>query len=324
MNSLRATWRKWLVPFSILAALVAWLGLVTKVGAQAPAPSGAPAAAPAASSAKPAATAKPAAKAPQKSAKKAAASDFKLILEPRAMELLKATSAKLAAAKSMSFTATAGYEYPSKLGPPIVYTTRYDVTMQRPDKLRIIIPGDGPASEYYYDGKTAIAYAPAENLAAIADAPPTIDATLEAAYKNAAIFFPFEDLLVADPYAAMTNGAILAFYIGPSGVVGGVKTDMVAWANNDVFLQIWIGADDKLPRRIRAMYRADPLALRHEIFLSDWRLDTAVTPDMFTSAKAQSAGRMAFAAPAMPTGMKPLTVKKTSAPASTKPPAKAN
>ena len=127
---------------------------------------------------------------------------FKLILEPRAMDLLKAISAKLAAAKSMSFTAVVGYEYPSKLGPPIVYSTRYDVTMQRPDKLRILIPGDGPASEFYYDGKTMTAYAPVENLAAVADAPPTIDAALDAAYKNAAIFFPFEDLLVADPYAA--------------------------------------------------------------------------------------------------------------------------
>ena len=75
----------------------------------------------------------------------------------------------------------------------------------------------------------------------------------------------------------MTNGAILAFYIGPSAVIGGTKTDMVAWANNDVFLQIWIGADDKLPRRIRAMYRADPLALRHEVELfSNWQLDPAV------------------------------------------------
>ena len=183
------------------------------------------------------------------------------------MDLLKATSARLAAAKSMSFTATVGYEYPSKLGPPIVYTTRYDVTMQRPDKLKIVMPGDGPASEFYYDGKTMMAYAPAENLVAVADAPPTIDAALMAAYNKAAIFFPFTDLLVADPYVALTDGAILAFYIGPSAVVGGVKTDMVAWANKDVFLQIWIGVDDKLPRRVRAMYAADPLQLRHELEL---------------------------------------------------------
>ena len=52
------------------------------------------------------------------------------------MDLLKATSARLAAAKSMTFTATVGYEFPSKLGPPISTRLRYDVTMQRPDKLQ--------------------------------------------------------------------------------------------------------------------------------------------------------------------------------------------
>jgi len=289
--------------------------MATGVHAQQPAPTTDAAKA----EAKPVAPAKSA----KPAAKKPAVEQFKLILEPRAMDLLKAASDKLVAAKTMSFTAVASYEYPSKLGPPIVYTTRYDVTMQRPDKLRILIPGDGPASEYYYDGKTAIAYAPAENLAAIADAPPTIDATLEQAYKKAAIFFPFEDLLVADPYAAMTNGAILAFYIGPSGVVGGVKTDMVAWANNDVFLQIWIGADDKLPRRVRAMYRTDPLALRHQVDLSNWQLDQAVSADTFTSAKAQSAGRMAFAAPAPPPkGVKPLDAGKSTQATPDKAPAK--
>ena len=264
-------------------------------------------------------------KAPAKAAKsKKSATDFKLILEPRAMELIKAASAKLAAAKTMSFTAVVGYEYPSKLGPPLVYSTRYDVTMQRPDKLRIIIPGDGPASEYYYDGKTATAYAPVENLAAVAPAPATIDEALEAAYKKAAIYFPFEDLLVADPYAAMTEGAILAYYIGPSNVIGGVKTDMVAWANKDVHLQMWIGAEDKLPRRVRAMYSADPLGLRHEVVFSDWKIDPVVSPDTFVSAKAQTAGRMEFAAPAPPPkGVKPLAVKSKS-PAPATAPAKTN
>jgi hypothetical protein len=287
---------------------------------------GAQSAAPAAPGVPPA---KPAAKAPAKAAqpaKKASASDFKLILEPRAMDLLKATSDKLAAAKSMSFIAVVGYEYPSKLGPPLVYSTRYDVTMQRPDKLRILIPGDGPASEYYYDGKTAVAYAPVENLAAITDAPPTVDEALDAAYKKAGIFFPFEDLLVKDPFAAMTRGAILAYYIGPSAVIGGVRTDMVAWASNDVHLQIWIGADDKLPRRVRAIFRADPLALRHQVDYSDWKLDSPLAPDTFMSAKMASAGRMAFAAPAPPPkGVRPLTTGKSSTPsAPVKPAAKTN
>jgi hypothetical protein len=280
-------------------ALVTIAALVVAgfVAAQSPAPA-------AASSQ---ATAKLAAPVKATKAKKVVEPPFKLILEPRAMDLLKATSARLAAAKSMSFTATVGYEFPSKLGPPIVYTSRYDVTMQRPDKLKIIMPGDGPASEFYYDGKTMMAYAPAENLVAVADAPPTVDAALMAAYNNTATFFPFTDLLATDPYQALTDGAILAFYIGPSGVVGGVKTDMVAWANKDVFLQIWIGADDKLPRRVRAVYAADPLQLRHELELSNWQLDAPFTADAFTSQKALAAPHIAFRSPtsAAP-GMKPL------------------
>src|SRR4030095_9235570 len=99
-----------------------------------------------------------------------------------------------------------------------VSRTRYDVLMQRPNKLRVLMPGDGPASEFYYDGKSMVAFAPAENLAAVADAPPTIDAAFQAAYKNASIFFPFTDLLLPDPYSALADGK-LAFYIGPSGVV---------------------------------------------------------------------------------------------------------
>jgi hypothetical protein len=243
---------------------------------------------------------------------------MKMVLEPRAMELLKAASERLAAAKSMSFTAVASYEYPSQLGPPILYTVRYDVAMQRPDKLRVIIPGDGPSSEFYFDGKTMMAYAPAENLVAIADAPPTIDGALKAAFEKADIYYRFTDLLVADPYAALTDGAILAFYIGPSGTVGGVKTDMVAWANRDVFLQIWIGADDKLPRRVRAIYRDDPANLRHEADLSNWEIDGAIPAESFTSEKAKAARPMKFDRPGNGTvqkGLKPLGNAKASKPA---------
>lgn len=232
-------------------------------------------------------------------------------VEPKAMSVLKAASQKLAAAKTMSFTADVGYEYPSKFGPPILYSVRYDVVMQRPDKLRVVVPGDGPASQFFYDGKTMTAYVPHANLAAIVDAPPTMEDALKAAYQKAAIYFPFSDLLVPDPYVALSDGAILAFYIGTSNEVGGTKTDMVAWANNDVFVQAWIGSEDKLPRRLRAVFRADPLQLRHDLEISGWQLDRAVSPDTFVSRQAQTAGKMAFAAPSPPPkGSKPIIMGK--------------
>jgi hypothetical protein len=223
-----------------------------------------------------------------------------LLIEARAMDLIKATSARLAAAKSMSFTAIVNDEYPSRLGPPLAYAVRYDVTMQRPDKLKIVQSGAGPVSEFYYDGKAIMAYAPAEDLVALADAPPTIDGALQTAYKIAATYYPFTDMLVADPYAALAADVIHAFYIGTSGAVGGVPTEAVAWASKDVFLQMWIGTEDKLPRRIRATFANDPLNLRHDMELSNWKLDGASPAETFASAKAQAAKRIAFAAPTVP------------------------
>jgi hypothetical protein len=232
-----------------------------------------------------------------KAAKKPAAPAVQMGLEPKAVDIIKAASARLAAAKSMAFTAVVSYESPSRLGPPLVYSTKSEVTLQRPDKLRIITLGDGPPSEFYYDGKVMMAYAPTENLVAVADAPPTIDAALQVAYDAAAIYFPFTDVMVADPYKDIADGLKIAFYIGQSNVVGNTTTDMVAYVTGDVFVQAWIGAQDKLPRRIYAVYLNDRARLRHVLELSNWALDTAVTADAFASAKAASAARIPFARP---------------------------
>jgi hypothetical protein len=152
-----------------------------------------------------------------------------------------------------------------------------------------------------------MAFEPDANLVAVADAPPTVDATLEAAYKSAAIYFPFTDLIVADPYQDLAEGLKLAFYIGQSHVVGGTTTDMVAYANDSVFVQIWIGTEDKLPRMLRAVFKNDPARLRHQMELSNWQLDLAVPADAFASSRAGAAAHIKFARPdpQLPPGLSP-------------------
>lgn len=202
-------------------------------------------------------------------------------LEPRALGILKGTCDTLAAAKTVSFRAVVAEESPSRLGPPLLYSSRYQVTLQRPDKLRILSPGDGPATEFYYDGKSMAAFAPKENYIARADAPPTIDAALDQAFTKAQIYYPFMDLLDAEPCKNLLKGLRVAFYMGESESVGGVKTYMVAYANDHAFVQAWIGVDDKLPRRLRAIYRKDPAMLRHEMEISDWKLGVPVAAGTF-------------------------------------------
>ena len=206
------------------------------------------------------------------------------------------------------------YESPSRQGHPLVFTNKFEVTLQRPDKLRVIMSADGPASEFYYDGKTMMAFAPVENLVAVAAAPPTIDAALEAAYRSARIYFPFTDLIVADPYGDMATGLRLAYYIGQSHVVADTTTEMVAYVGDGVFAQVWIGVDDKLPRVVHAVYLDDPAQLRHNLLFSDWQLDLAVPAAAFASSKAASATRIKFARPELqpPPGAQPLGKSKPS------------
>jgi hypothetical protein len=219
-------------------------------------------------------------------------------LEAKALEILKATSTKLAAARTLSFTALATYESPARTGQPLAYMSLYHVLLERPNKLRVISPGDGPPSEFLYDGKTVMAFAPKENLVAVASAPLTVDETLKAAFDVAAIYFPFTDLIVSDPYKDLTAGLKLAFVVGQSHVVGDTTTDIIVLANDVLQVQLWIGAEDRLPRMARATYFDEPGQFRHQVVFSDWRIDPAIPTGSFTSAKAASAPRMPFGAPA--------------------------
>jgi hypothetical protein len=235
------------------------------------------------------------------------------VKEPRAIEILKASSAKLAAAGSLSFTALGAYEVPSRWGPPIVYGRIYEVTLKRPDMLRVITVADGPATEFYDDGKVLMSFHPAENLVAVTEAPPTVDAALEKIYSVAGTYFPFTDVIVSNPWADLEPGLTGAFWVGESKLVGGTTTDVVAYEVNGVFIQMWIGREDKLPRMARAMYDDDPMQLRHSVQFTNWSLNPEVAAEAFTSSKAGGADRIAFSSPAAKTDL-PAAVKPAGSP----------
>ena len=171
------------------------------------------------------------------------------------------------------------------------------MTLQRPDKLRVITPADGSPSELNYDGKVMTAYSPETRLVAVTDAPSTIDAMLKVAYDKAALYFPFTDVIVADPYRDLAAGLKLAFVIGQSRVVGGTRTDMVAIANDVLQAEFWIGADDHLPRMIRATFFDEPGNYRHVVASRTRRLNPTIAPGTFAATRAAGARRIEFARP---------------------------
>jgi hypothetical protein len=230
-------------------------------------------------------------------------------LEPAAVEILKAASAALAGANTLSFTAVSTYERAARNGQPLYYSSVHKVTMQRPDKLRVITPGDGTPDEFYYDGKTMMAYVPSSNLVAVAEAPPTIDKLIDEAWDKAAIYFPFSDIIASDPYAELSKTLKSAFYVGRSIAVGGVTTDMVALAGDDVAAELWVSVDDHLPRLVRVVYANEPAHARYQTEFSNWKLNEHVPPGTFMSEKAAAGTHIAFAPPGDTEPQKPAGKK---------------
>lgn len=218
-------------------------------------------------------------------------------IDPKVTAILRAACNMLSAAQTMTFTAVDTYERAARDGQPLYYTVLSRVTLQRPDKLRVIKVGDGIPDEFYYDGKTVAAYVPSTDLVAVADAPPTIDQMLDAVWDIAAIYFPFADVMASDPCAVFDKKMTSAFYVGQSVVVGGATTDVVAVAGDEVQAELWIGAADHLPRMIRVTYPNEPAHAHYQTEYSDWKLNAPVDATAFRSDKVSTAKHIAFAPP---------------------------
>jgi hypothetical protein len=224
----------------------------------------------------------------------AAADATPTAVEPQALQILEAASSKLAGARTMSFTARNMYEVPGPTAAPVYLITESKVTLQRPDGLRILTQGDGTELEFYYDGKSMTAIDPGLGVAATSDAPPTIDAMLKAANDKAGIYFPFDDVIVSDPGKVFREGLASALYIGQSKLVGGVVTDIVVVSLPEIHGQLWIGAEDKLPRMVEVTYPMLPGSPNYMTVYSDWQIDPKVDASSFVPENADKLSKIEF------------------------------
>lgn len=202
-------------------------------------------------------------------------------------------SDRLAAAKSFTVRARNIVPMVGPNGQWISLIGSARVALQRPDKLLVERGGDQVPMDVYYDGKTITLYAPAENLYAEIQAPSTIDAALNEALHSAESTFPYLEVLVSDPYRAMTTDLSGALHVGGS-TIEGVKTEHLALASPGVDWEIWIGAEDKLPRLVQAKYvqvEKVPTIMTH---FYDWKLNSQIPAATFVFEKAPGAQKIEY------------------------------
>jgi hypothetical protein len=194
----------------------------------------------------------------------------------KAIAVLKAVSQRLAVARSLSFVAEQTSERPFELSIP----TRLQVTLRRPDTLRMTFASGAGRFQVDCNGRTMTRYSSGERAFAIEQAPPTLEICAQAANRAAAVDFPLIDLMISNSIRNLTALTHVR-YVG-SKVVGGTAVDIIAFSRDEVSVELSVGAEDKLPREIVALHVDDATGSRRRVVLSDWHLDT-VGPTVYVS-----------------------------------------
>lgn len=175
-----------------------------------------------------------------------------------ALGLLKRSTDRLSAAKSLTFKTTSSVEVPSPVGQTINYFSTAEVAVQRPDKLAAKKTGDGASFDLYYDGKTFGAVDAQLKLYARMAAPSTLDALIPLVEERTGIQFPYADMLYSDVYAAVTKDLTHAYWVGKT-TIDGMVCDHLAFAGPGLEWQIWLGPEKyPLPRRLAVTYIGAP------------------------------------------------------------------
>jgi len=128
-------------------------------------------------------------------------------------------------------------------GRKIQYAHTRELTIVRPNKLKMVTTGDVTNRTLWKDGTSLTVLDTDANVYAQVADPGTIDQAVTLLQKDYGMGLPAADLLVADIEKTMIEGCDSIDYIG-LGLVGEERCHHLAFTRGIVDWQVWIGAGD--------------------------------------------------------------------------------
>jgi hypothetical protein len=213
-------------------------------------------------------------------------------LNPHADEILRAMSGHLAGLKAFSVSADISNEILTREGQKLQFNAHADVLMERPSRFHVTRQGRFADMALIYDGATLTLHGKILNAYVQKDVQGTTDDAIRAVEQETGLALPGADLLLADPYAALSSGVVSSGYYGRA-YVGGVETHHLAFRTPEVDWQIWVKAgDEPLPMKYVITTKWMTGAPQYSVQLSNWNTQPAITPDRFTFVPPKGAERL--------------------------------
>jgi hypothetical protein len=202
-------------------------------------------------------------------------------VDPDAIKLLRRTTDYLSSLKQFRVETDTTIEAVLSTGQKLQFGHRVAVTVQRPNKLRAERVGELISQTFHYDGASLSINLPDQKYHATVPAPPTLEAMLDFARDQLGVIAPGADFVYKNAFERLTEGLTSAFVVG-KGVVGGARSDHIAFRNAEVDWQIWIREGDKpLPLKFVVTSKRMPESPQFVVEMSKWDAAPKVTDAMF-------------------------------------------
>lgn len=202
-------------------------------------------------------------------------------IEPAALELADAVTAKLGAARTIRVHASHTIRPAPALGGGSV-TGRMEISVQRPNRFHAIEPLGTKTLEIAFDGTTLCVMYPRLGLHGIEPlAARSIEQFADAVDSRFGFRPPVAELLGKGLTSQLLHQATAARVEGEAWV-GFTRCNRLHIERRNLTCDIWIGLKDKLPKRMLLTYLDKRGNSTWDIRLSRWDLDAPVNMALFS------------------------------------------
>jgi hypothetical protein len=213
--------------------------------------------------------------------------------DPAALKLLRRMCDRLQAAKTFTVRGRISLELPVGDGTLATFFNDYETAVRRPDGLAARRVGDLADFRFAYDGKAMTVLVPDKGRWGTTTAPPTLDAMLPVAGEQGGLNMPFDELIVADPCAAIMAGAREVVVTRPA-TVRGKKVEHLVISGPQLRIEYWIDPATALPVRSLVVYVDEPQQPHFQVEFAEWKLDPKLPASTFALPRPKGATQVDF------------------------------
>ena len=197
-------------------------------------------------------------------------------------EIVRSMSSFLASTKAFSVAVDISNEIITKGGEKLQFNSSGTLLLQRPARFHIDRQSRFGDVEMFFDGKTVTIYG--KNLKSYfqQDVVGTTDDAFSVIGGSIGVVLPATDLLVADPYAALTEEVTSSGYYG-TDYVQGIECHHLGFRAEKVDWQLWIRTGgEPLPMKFVITTKWMTGAPQYSVQLNNWNLKPVIAADRFT------------------------------------------